>query len=122
VYLTNKGEVRVINSEPDQWLATTGIPASFNTTVYHTLETVVKGSTLQVYLDGKGLSLSQNCAYENHPGQVGWVCSGPPVTSVSLPTQEQPNNGAAGIVFGDEDNPGQLSGQRAKNLVVSQAP
>ena len=121
VSLTNKGEVRVRTLAQNQIVATTGVPASFDATVYHTLEMVARSLTLQVYLDGKGLSFLPNCL--NNPGHSpNFVCSGPSVAAVSLPAQEGPNSGTAGIVFGDEDNRGMLAGQRAKNLVIAQAP
>lgn len=121
VSLTNKGEVRVRRLDLDQMVATTGVPASFDATVYHTLEMVARGLTLQVYLDGKGLSFLPNCL--NNPGHSpNFVCTGPSVTAVSLPPQEGSNAGTVGIVFGDEDNRGMLAGQRAKNLVIAQAP
>ena len=121
VSLTNKGEVRVRTLAQNQIVATTGVPASFDATVYHTLQMVARSLTLQVYLDGTGLSFLPNCL--NNPGHSpNFVCSGPSVTAVSLPAQEGPNNGTAGIVFGDEDNRGMLAGQRAKNLVIAQAP
>ena len=102
-------------------IGATGVPASFDATVYHTLEMVARSLTLQVYLDGKGLSFLPNCL--SNPGHSpSFVCSGPAVTAVSLPAQEGPNNGTVGIVFGDEDNRGTLAGQRAKNLVIAQAP
>jgi len=121
VSLTSKGEVRVRRLDLDQMVATTGVPASFDATVYHTLEMVARSLTLQVYLDGKGLSFLPNCL--NNPGHSpDFVCSGPSVTAVSLPPQEGSNAGTVGIVFGDEDNRGKLAGQRAKNLVIAQAP
>jgi uncharacterized protein (TIGR03437 family) len=121
VSLTNKGEVRVRRLDLDLMVATTGVPASFDATGYHTLEIVAKSLTLQVYLDGKGLSFLPNCL--NNPGHSpDFVCTGPSVTAVTLPAQQGSNAGTAGIVFGDEDNRGKLAGQRAKNLVIAQAP
>ena len=121
VSLTNKGEVRVRRLDLDLMVATTGVPASFDATVYHTLEMVARSLTLQVYLDGKGLSFLPNCL--NNPGHSpDFVCTGPSVTAVSLPAQQGANTGTVGIVFGDEDNRGKLAGQRAKNLVIAQAP
>jgi uncharacterized protein (TIGR03437 family) len=124
VFLTNKGEVRVrklTSTTTNTITASTNIPASFDASVYHTLETVVRASTLQVYLDGKGLSFLTNCA--NNPGHFpDFVCTGSAVTTVSVPTLEGRNDGSVGIAFGDEDNRGKLAGQRAKNLVIAQAP
>ena len=81
---------------------------------------VARSLTLQVYLDGTGLSFLPNCLNTGH--SPGFVCSGPSVTAISLPAQQGPNSGTAGIAFGDEDNRGTLAGQRAKNLVIAQAP
>ena len=121
VSLTSKGEVRVRVLDLNEIVGTTGVPASFDATVYHTLEMVAQSLTLQVYLDGKGLSFLTNCL--NNPGHSpNFVCTGAPVTTVSLPPQEGPNDGTVGLTFGDEDNLGMAAGQRAKNLVVAQAP
>jgi len=125
VFLTSHGEVRVRKLTPSSSstiVATTGVPASFDGTVYHTLQMVAKGSTLQVSLDGKGLSFLPNCL--NNVGHFpDFVCSGPSVTTVSIQTLLGNNNaGTVGIAFGDEDNRGKLAGQRARNLVVAQAP
>jgi len=123
VFLTSKGEVRVRKLTPTSTntiVATTGVPASFDATVYHTLQMVAKSSTLQVYLDGKGLSFLPNCL--NNPGHSpDFTCSGPSVTAVPVPALEGNNAGTVGISFGDEDNRGKLAGQRAKNLVIAQA-
>jgi hypothetical protein len=52
-YLTSKGDVRVqALASFGSVMAATKVPAAFDTTVYHTLEAVVKGSALQVYVDG----------------------------------------------------------------------
>jgi uncharacterized protein (TIGR03437 family) len=121
VSLTSKGEVRVRATDLGRMVAATGVPASFDATVYHTLQMVARSSTLQVYLDGKGLSFLPNCL--NDPGHSpDFVCTGPSVTAVSLPTQAGKNDGTAGVAFGNEDNRGKLAGQRAKNLVIAQAP
>ena len=123
VFLTSKGEVRVRRLTPtstDTITATTNIPASFDASVYHTLETVVRGSSLQVYLDGRGLSFFQDCLLT--PGKSpGFQCDGAPVSTVPVPSLEGHNDGTVGIAFGDEDNRGRAAGQRAKNLVVAQA-
>ena len=123
VFLTSQGEVRVRKLTPTTTstiVATTGVPASFDATVYHTLEMVAKGSTLLVSLDGKGLSFLPNCL-DNSGHSPNFVCSGPSVTTVSIPTLLGNNAGTVGIAFGDEDNRGKLAGQRVKNLVVAQA-
>lgn len=123
VFLTNKGEVRVhllIPTSGTPIIASTNIPASFDATVYHTLETVAKGAALQVSLDGNGLNFYTQCL-NDIAAPSGFQCTGTPVPTVSLPAQEQHNDGTAGIFFGDEDNRGKLSGQRVRNLIVARA-
>jgi hypothetical protein len=83
VSLTNKGEVRVRRLDLDQMVATTGVPASFDATVYHTLRMVARSLTLQVNLDGTGLSFFPNCL--NNPGHSpNFVCSGAGCATVRL--------------------------------------
>jgi uncharacterized protein (TIGR03437 family) len=106
VVLTSAGEVRVRGLNPNAVFATTGVPASFNASVFHTLEAVAKGSTLQVWLDGALLTFTQNGAAAN---------------SVALPATAGTNNGTAGIGFAADDNRGKAGGQQAKNLVIAPA-
>jgi uncharacterized protein (TIGR03437 family) len=106
VTLTSAGEVRLRGLNPNAVIATTGVPASFDAAVFHTLEAVAQGLSLQVWLDGTRLTFTQNSAS---------------VTTVALPATSGSNNGSAGIAFADEDNRGKAGGQRAKNLVIAQA-
>jgi len=105
VTLTSTGEVRLRGLNPNAVIASTGVPASFNATVFHTLEVVAQGSSLQVWLDSVLLTFTQN---------------GASVTTVSLPATSGSNSGTAGIAFADEDNRGRAGGQQAKNLVIAQ--
>ena len=105
VTLTSTGEVRLRGLNPNAVIASTGVPSSFNATVFHTLEAVAQGSALQVWLDGALLTFTQN---------------GVGVTRITLPATTGSNDGAAGIAFADEDNRGKAGGQRAKNLVIAQ--
>jgi hypothetical protein len=89
---------------PISVFATTGAPASFDSTVMHTLMLAAQGSSLQVSLDGKPLTFTQN---------------GAAVTTVTLPVSNGTNNGAVGISFGSADNRGLAGGQRASNLAIS---
>jgi len=103
--LTSAGEVRLRGLNPNAVIATGGVPASFNAAVFHTLEAVAQGSSLQVWLDGARLTFTQN---------------GAAVSTVALPATAGSNNGTAGIAFAGEDNRGKAGGQQAKNLVIAQ--
>lgn len=103
--LTSTGEVRLRGLNPKSAVASAGGSASFNAAVFHKLETVVRGSQLQVWLDGAAVSFTQN---------------GGALTTVTLPATSGSNDGAVGIVFADEDNRGKAGGQRARNLVIAQ--
>jgi hypothetical protein len=105
VTLTSTGEVRLRGLNPNAVIATTGIPASFDAAAFHTLETVAQGASLQVWLDGAGLTFTQD---------------GNAVTSLALPATGGSNDGTAGIAFADEDNRGKAGGQKARNLAIAQ--
>ena len=105
VALTSTGDVAVRGLSPNAVIATTGSPASFDATKFHTLEMVAQGSSLTVYLDGNRLTFTQNNAS---------------VTTVALPATTGANDGAVGIAFADEANRGKAGGQRAQNLIVAQ--
>ncbi len=110
VQLHSTGEVRVKRLNPVATVASSGMPASFNSTVFHTLEMAAQGNNLQVALDGRLLSFTQNGSVTTTVSiPPAWL--GPPLVGF--------NEGAAGIAFGAEDNPGLIGGQRARNLVVS---
>ncbi|MBV8820995.1 MAG: choice-of-anchor D domain-containing protein [Acidobacteriaceae bacterium] len=104
VQLISTGEVRIVGLNPFATIASTGVPASFDSTVKHALKTAVQGSTLQVSLDGKLLSFEQGTSS---------------VTGLTLPATNGSNNGTVGISFGSSDNRGLAGGQRASNLVIS---
>jgi Abnormal spindle-like microcephaly-assoc'd, ASPM-SPD-2-Hydin len=110
VQLQSTGEVKVKRLNPVATVASSGRPASFDSTVFHTLEMAAQGNNLQVALDGRLLSFTQN-------GSVTTTVSIPPAWLG--PPQVGFDEGAAGIAFGAEDNPGLIGGQRARNLVVS---
>jgi len=100
VQLMSTGEVRIWALNPFATVATSGPVASFDSTVKHTLQIAVQGSTFQASLDGQLLTFSGS-------------------TSVILPASGGSNDGAVGIAFGSPDNRGQAGGQLANNLVVS---
>jgi uncharacterized protein (TIGR03437 family) len=105
VALTSTGDVAIRGLSPNAVIATTGSPASFDATKFHTLEMVAQASSLTVYLDGSRLTFTQNNAS---------------VTTVALPATTGSNDGTVGIAFGDEANAGKAGGQRAQNLIVTQ--
>jgi hypothetical protein len=104
VQLASTGEVFVKRLNPQANVARSGRPASFDNRAVHTLEIAVQNNQLQVVLDGRLLTFSQD---------------GQSVTTVSVPPTDGTNNGTAGIAFSAEDNRGQIGGQRASSLVVS---
>lgn len=105
IVLTSTGEVRLRGLNPNAVIATSVRPAAFDSTVFHTLVAVVRGSQLQVWLDGSAVAFSQ---------------SGGTVTAVTLPATGGSNDGTVGLAFADEDNRGKAGGQRARNLVIAQ--
>ncbi|MBI4670368.1 MAG: hypothetical protein HY741_01695 [Chloroflexi bacterium] len=103
VQLASTGEIQVKRLNPWSLIATSGVPASFDPSVMHHIETAAGGNRLQVALDGKLQTFMQN---------------NEPVTTVQIPATAGSNNGTAGIAFGAEANRGQIGGQRADNVVV----
>jgi hypothetical protein len=103
VQLHSTGEITLKRLNPEAVVATSGKPARFDNTVYHTLEISAAGNVLHVALDGKLMMFNQG---------------GSRTTSLTL-SAEGPSGGAAGIAFGAEANRGQIGGQKADNLVVS---
>ena len=103
VQLKSTGEIQIKRLNPWGMIATSGIPASFDPTAMHHIETAAGGNRLQVTLDGKLQTFEQN---------------NEPVTTVQIPATAGSNNGTAGIAFGAEANRGQIGGQRADNVVV----
>ena len=104
VKVQSTGQVEVERLDTGAIVAYSGAPVSFDTSIAHDLQTAVQDSQLQVAIDGKLLEFSED-------GLVSTV--------VTLPLTSGSDDGAAGILFGDEPNPGQISGQRAGNLVIS---
>jgi hypothetical protein len=110
VQLSSTGEVKVRRLNPAALVAASARPASFNSSAMHKLEIAVQGTGLQVALDGKLVTFSQD---------------GRTVTTVAVPpTWDGPpktglNQGRAGVAFGAEDGRGPIGGQRADNLIVT---
>ena len=103
VKLQSTGQVQVERLDSGAIVAFSGAPLSFNAAVSHNLQVAAQGSSLQVALDDKLLAFSQ-------AGSVS--------TTVSVVATGGTNDGAAGILFGDEPNHNQIGGQRADNLAV----
>jgi hypothetical protein len=105
VQLDGAGLVKVVDAHTNTALVKTSPPASFDNTVFHTLQVAVSGSTLQVSLDGALLTFTQGSS---------------PVQTVKLPTTGGSNDGTAGIAFTLASGSGQIAGAGADNLVVTQ--
>ena len=110
VQLHSTGQIKLKLLNPEDTVAATRVPSVFDNTVMHTLEVSMRRDRLWVALDGVLQVFDQD---------------GARLTSVPIPAVwERPpavgvNEGAAGIAFGAEDNPDQIGGQRADNLVVT---
>lgn len=102
VEVFSTGQVVVNQLNPFGVIAQTATPASFDSTLVHTLEANVQGTSLQVTLDGNLQTFTQN---------------GASTTTVTVSTAS--NDGTAGISFGAQMNPGLAGGQTASNLVIS---
>jgi hypothetical protein len=103
IQLHSTGEIKVMRLYPKAIVAFTGRVAGFDNTVFHRLEVAAQGTNLQVVLDGRLQTFSQD---------------GKLVTIVGIPDTGIGNHGTVGISFGCEDNRGQIGGQQADNLVV----
>ena len=110
VQLHSTGQIKLKLLNPEATVAASRVPAAFDNTVMHTVEVSMRRDRLWVALDGVLQVFDQDDTR---------------VTSVPIPAVwERPpavgvNEGAAGIAFGAEDNPDQIGGQRADNLVVT---
>ena len=110
VQLHSTGQIKLKLLNPEATVAASRVPAAFDNTVMHRLEVSMRRDRLWVALDGVLQVFDQD---------------GTRLTSVPIPAVwERPpavgvNEGAAGIAFGAEDNPDQIGGQRADNLVVT---
>ena len=103
VQLDSSGKVTILDTHRNAAFAWTSQPASFDRTVFHTLEAVVTGTTVQATLDGSLLSFI--------------LSDGTTAQTVTIPATAGSNNGTAGIGF---QRVGPIGGQRASNLVVTQ--
>jgi hypothetical protein len=105
IQLHSTGEVRVKRLGGGPMVAATDKPASFDDQVRHKLEVTAEGDTLQVALDDKLLTFTQQ---------------GARTTSIRLDRFPLSPTGA-GILFAAEDNRFVIGGQKVDNLVVSTA-
>jgi DNA-binding winged helix-turn-helix (wHTH) protein len=109
VQLHSTGMVKVRRLNPLSVVAFSSPISGFDTEIFHSLTVEARGTTLQVWLDGKPLWFEQ---------------AGRPADRVEIPAAwESPerigqNQGAAGVAFGAENNRGQIGGQRVKNLTL----
>jgi uncharacterized protein (TIGR03437 family) len=104
INLQSTGRLNVKDLNNAAIIASSAPLASFDTTVFHTVEASAQGSTLQVSLDGRPVTFTQNNVVN---------------TMVSIPPTNGSNDGAVGIAFGADPSRGPIGGQRAKNLLVS---
>ena len=110
VQLHSTGQIKLKLLNPEATVAATRLPSAFDNTVMHTLEVSMLRDRLLVALDGVLQVFDQDdTRVINVPIPEVW--DRPPAVGV--------NEGAAGIAFGAEDNPDQIGGQRADNLVVT---
>jgi len=104
IQLVSTGEVKVRNTSSAAIVASTGKPAAFDNTVFHTLEAAAQGGQMQVALDGQLLTFTQGSAS---------------TTTVAMPDTGGSNDGTAGIAFGRENAWPAIGGQSARNLIVT---
>ncbi len=103
VELDSSGNVTILDTHRNVAFAKTSQPASFDRTVYHTIEAAVTGTTVQATLDGSLLSFI--------------LSDGTTAQTVTIPATAGSNDGTAGIGF---QRVGPIGGQRARNLVVTE--
>jgi hypothetical protein len=104
IQLVSTGEVKVKNTSSAAIVASTGKPAAFDNTVFHTLEAAAQGHLIQVALDGQLLTFNQGSSS---------------TTTVAIPDTGGSNDGTAGIAFGRENAWPAIGGQSARNLIVT---
>ena len=110
VQLHSTGQIKLKLLNPEATVAASRVPAAFDNTVMHRLEVSMRRDRLWVALDGVLQVFDQDdTRVISVPIPAVW--ERPPAVGV--------NEGAAGIAFGAEDNPDQIGGQRADNLVVT---
>lgn len=105
VALHSNGMLKVKCMNPPAVIGFTPAAPEFNPTVFHRLELEAKGDMLSVWLDGKSVVFEQN-------GDKTAKLRIPP------PPRHGQNQGAAGIIFGNEYNRDQIGGQEARNLRI----
>ena len=110
VQLHSTGQIKLKLLNPEATVAATRTPAAFDNTVMHRLEVSMRRDRLWVALDGVLQVFDQDDTR---------VISVPIPAVWERPPAVGENEGAAGIAFGAEDNPDQIGGQRADNLVVT---
>lgn len=103
VQLGSSGKVSIVDKHRAATFANTSTPASFDRTVFHTLEAAVTGTTVQAALDGSLLTFT--------------LGDGTSAETVTIPYSGGSNDGTAGIGF---QRSGAIGGQRARNLVVTE--
>ena len=104
IQLVSTGEVKVKDTSSGAIVASSGKPAAFDNTVFHTLEAAAQGHQIQVALDGQLLTFTQSSAS---------------TTTVAIPDTGGANDGTAGIAFGRENAWPAIGGQSARNLIVT---
>ena len=104
IELVSTGEVKVKDANSGAIVASTAKPATFDNTVFHTLEAAAQGSQMQVALDGQLLAFTQGSAS---------------TTTLAIPDTGGSNDGTAGIAFGRENAWPAIGGQSARNLIVT---
>jgi len=104
IQLVSTGEVKVKDTSSGAIVASSGKPAAFDNTVFHTLEAAAQGHQIQVALDGQLLTFTQGSAS---------------TTTVAIPDTGGSNDGTAGIAFGRENAWPAIGGQSARNLIVT---
>ncbi len=110
VQLHSTGQIKLKLLNPEATVAATRTPAAFDNTVMHRLEVSLRRDRLWVALDGVLQVFDQD--------DTRLISVPIPAVWDRLPAVGV-NEGAAGIAFGAEDNPDQIGGQRADNLVVT---
>jgi DNA-binding winged helix-turn-helix (wHTH) protein len=109
VELCSNGVIKVRRLNPLAVVAFTAGDPRFDASVYHRLEVEAHGEELTVRMDRTTVSFEQDGTRVDRV-RIPPVWNGPPPTGR--------NDGAAGVLFGAEENRGKIGGQRAKNLRV----
>ncbi len=113
VRLSSTGVIQVVDLRTNAVTAFTAQPASFNATVFHTLEVAFQGNDLQVALDGVLQDFNAGGNFVAIPP------TGLPGDTTLSGDSSAGNDGTAGIAFGNQPNAGGASGAAAQNLIVA---